>query len=157
MTKEKRKDREQKNQAAAPYSTSTGKLQITLSNSKTPRRPSDTSESATTKTTLSSDPVEQQATITKEREIRFIFPQTISATGQVLAPFVKLSVDVTHRPDTVLKGSEQGDHTTAYILIMEMLFAAVRGENIKEVPDILRNLAKCFLEKRKLQRIRHFC
>lgn len=155
MPKEKRKDKEKKTQAAAPYPTSTGKVQAALSPEK-PRRLSNNSESATTKTTLSSDPAEQQAAITKERETRFIFPQTISAAGQVLAPFVKLSVDVTHRPDTTLKGGEQGDHTTAYILIMEMLFAAVRGENIKDVPDILRNLAKCFLEKEHYQELDTF-
>jgi hypothetical protein len=103
------------------------------------------SEKGISDTSLSTDLEDSKVIANKSRELRFIIPRVLSKEGNFELGFHEVAIDTANRPDTYLKSEGQGDHTTAYIAVMEMLLSAIVGENIQDVPEILYELAKCFL------------
>lgn len=58
----------------------------------------------------------------------------------------QLKIVQSSRPKTNLTSKEgQGDHVTAYITFLEIIYAAIEHEAIKDVPDILCRSAEAFL------------
>lgn len=105
------------------------------------------SEKGISDTSLSTDLEDSKVIVNKSRELRFIIPRILSKEGNFEPGFHEVAIDTTNRPDTYLKSEGQGDHTTAYIAVMEMLLSAIAGENIQDVPETLYELAKCFLSE----------
>jgi hypothetical protein len=97
--------------------------------------------------TLSSDEEEFMMRVSKNAGLRFVIPRILSDEGDFAPCFKEVVIDTSNRLDTHLKSDGQGDHTTAYIAIMEMLVSAIAGEDIQTVPETLCELAKSFLDQ----------
>lgn len=86
-----------------------------------------------------------KAEIEKTSDVHFIVPRLFSDNGTFAPSYRAFDLNTVTRSDTHLGNEGQGDHTTAYNVIMDMLFSAIEGENLKDIPDILCELGKCFL------------
>ena len=64
-----------------------------------------------------------------------------------------ISVGGKERPATSNKGGAQHDHVTAYTIFVEIIYSAVSDEPIKEVPQHICDIARCFLFEDKYERL----
>lgn len=96
-----------------------------------------------------SDP--DKAVAKKDDDIYVIFPKiSRDEKGRLVFYF---DVNTTNRLPTGLPRESQGDHTTPYVLIMELLLTAIQGESIKDIPGILFYMAKSFFDSDDLSRL----